>query len=137
MTRQDILQKHFSQAWQKVPFSYSSVTVNRPRSSGEFLVIQPGLDETLQSQLRSFVGQAALNLGQGLPYPFPALLLCFFILGQAPAFQADLCAPQAIFALVNAAFVVSSSSSHMHSSFLLLWKDRLKEWAKKHVLFDF
>jgi len=44
--------------------------------------------------------------------------LSLAVLGQTPAGQADLSTPEAILAVVQAAFVVASPSSHVHASFL-------------------
>ena len=118
VTGQNILKPQFSQHGQDVQQSgISPIPIDRARSPGKFLAIQPDFEEALQGELGALEGEAAVNLAERLLDPDSAFRLPLAILGQASSIQTDLGAPETILPSLQPAFIITSSFSHAHFSF--------------------
>src|SRR5258706_15534536 len=125
VTGQDILEFQLAQHGQDIKSGISPIPIDSTRSSGKFLAVQPDFEEALQRELGAFKGQTTVNLAERLLDPIMAFLLSLAILGQASSVQADLGAPETILPSIQPAFIVASSFSHAHFSFL--WRGEHKE----------
>jgi len=93
--RMNILEPHLAHHCHNVTPCNLLVLENSSGIADQFLAIELDFDESLQVDLRTFINQPHFDLGQRLPDPIPTFLLGFAILGQAPAFEADLGTPAA------------------------------------------
>ncbi len=118
MRGSNCLQTHLAKNRQDVLFGVAPIVAGRVWPAGEFLTREPALHVSFQGELRAFKGQAVFDLVKGLFDPLAAFMLGLGVLGDAPAREADLSTPEAIFAVIDRAFVVSASTSHSDSSFL-------------------
>jgi len=118
MSGVDVLKSHLPDDGQDVRLGRFSILVHSGRSTRELLAVDPGFEEAFECNLSALVGQAIVDLAEGLLDPVTAFFLGFTVFGKPPPGKADLSTPEAVLAKVQTAFVVSSPSSHVHASFL-------------------
>src|SRR5690349_3589099 len=112
------------------------ISTSSKGADGKRLALQPTSHKYFERDLCGTVGQAPMNSRQSLFDPRSAFGRVLAIFGQPSSVQADLGAPKTILSSIQPAFVVSSSFSHAHFSFL--WQGNHKEIrAGLIVLFDY